>query len=503
MKNQTKSMSASCEYAPSKISPTSRRNEWNTTQRDKKTNWIILGLSLSMLLSSLSTSIANVALPTLTEVFNATVQDVQWIILAYLLAITSLIVSVGRLGDMIGRRRLLLSGLLIFSTASVLCALAPNLWLLIGARILQGIGAAIMMALTMALISETVNKEKVGRAMGLLGTMSAVGTALGPTLGGALISFSGWQALFILNVPLGILAFAIIYRHLPSNSQEKQVNSVQFDKLGTLILAFTLTCYALSMTLNNSHFDQLNWALLLMATIGIGVFLWVEKGAISPLVPLSMFRNELLTSGFITSVLATTVVMTTLIVGPFYLSGVLMLSTTQVGLVMSIGPIVAALTGVPAGRIVDSIGSRKVIVIGLVSMATGSFLLSLISASSGVVGYILPLSIITMGYSLFQTSNNTQIMTAVGAEVRGVISGILNLSRNFGLITGASAMGAIFTHSIGTNNISEMLPGTITAGMQSTFVMAGVLIVIAIIMAIFLYFGKDQESNHTNVSTKG
>ena len=156
-------------------------------QQTPSVRWALASLSLSMLLSSLGTSIANVGLPTLAQVFNATFQDAQWIVLAYLLAITTLIVSVGRFGDLTGRRRLLLTGIGLFTLASALCGLAPTLWMLIGARALQGLGAAIMMALTMAFVGETVTNAKTGSAMGLLGTMSAIGTAMGPSLGGLLI----------------------------------------------------------------------------------------------------------------------------------------------------------------------------------------------------------------------------------------------------------------------------------------------------------------------------
>lgn len=146
-----------------------------------------------MLMSSLGTSVANVALPTLSQAFSASFQKVQWVVLAYLLAITTLIVSVGRLGDVIGRRQLLLSGIVLFTVASVGCALAPSLGLLIAARATQGLGGAIMMALTLAFVSETVPKAETGSAMGLLGTMSAIGTALGPSLGGALIGTFSWR----------------------------------------------------------------------------------------------------------------------------------------------------------------------------------------------------------------------------------------------------------------------------------------------------------------------
>ncbi len=168
-----------------------------------------------MLMPSLDTSIANVGLPTLARAFAASFQDVQWIVLAYLLAITTLIVSAGRLGDIIGRRRLLLAGIGLFTVASLLCGVAPTLWLLIAARAAQGIGAAIMMALTMALVGEAVPKARTGSAMGLLGTMSAIGTTLGPSLGGVLIAGFGWRMIFLVNVPLGVLNLYLALRTLP------------------------------------------------------------------------------------------------------------------------------------------------------------------------------------------------------------------------------------------------------------------------------------------------
>ena len=202
-----------------------------------------------MLLSSLGTSIANVGLPTLAQAFDASFQEVQWIVLAYLLAITTLIVSVGRLGDITGRRRLLLAGIFLFTVASVLCGVAPTLWLLIAARAAQGLGAAVMMALTMAFVGETVPKARTGSAMGLLGTMSAIGTALGPSLGGVLIAGLGWRAIFLVNVPLGILTFLLAHRHLPVDRRGPKADRAGFDTMGTLLLALTLAAYALAMTI--------------------------------------------------------------------------------------------------------------------------------------------------------------------------------------------------------------------------------------------------------------
>ena len=231
--------------------------------------WALISLSLSMLLSSLGTSIANVGLPTLAHAFNASFQQVQWVVIAYLLAITTLIVSVGRLGDVMGRRRLMLVGIGLFTMASGLCAIAPTLWLLIAGRVLQGLGAAIMMVLTMAMVGETVSKAKTGSAMGLLGTMSAVGTALGPTLGGLLITGLGWPALFLINLPLGILTYVLAHRFLPQDHTGAKGTLVKFDVMGTALLAMTLAAYALAMTIGRGSFSQINIALLLLAVLGL------------------------------------------------------------------------------------------------------------------------------------------------------------------------------------------------------------------------------------------
>ncbi|MCA9908665.1 MAG: MFS transporter, partial [Anaerolineae bacterium] len=199
-----------------------RQDEASSGSADQSSSvrWALASLSLSMLLPSLGTSIANVALPTLTQVFTASFQEAQWIVLAYLLATTALIVSVGRFGDIIGRRRLLLTGIFLFIVASILCGVTTALWLLIVGRAVQGLGAAIMLAITLAYVGETVPKAKTGSVMGLLATMSAIGTALGPLLGGILIDGLGWRAIFLINIPLGVVSFFLAYRFLTVDRRE-------------------------------------------------------------------------------------------------------------------------------------------------------------------------------------------------------------------------------------------------------------------------------------------
>jgi MFS family permease len=395
---------------------------------------VLVSLSLAMLLSSLSTSIANVALPALVQAFTAPFQAVQWVVIAYLMTITVVIVGVGRLGDIAGRRRLLLIGLALFTLASMACGLATGLGPLIAARVLQGLGAAVMMALSLALVNEVVPKGRAGRTMGLLGTLSAVGTAMGPTLGGWLIGVWGWQAIFWVQVPLSLVALAMAFRHLPADAPSAAPKATRTGHAGAVLQAL---------------------------------------------------RQPLMAAGFATSALATTVVMATLVVGPFYLGGAFGLDAARMGLVMSVGPAVAALAAAPAGRLVDRLGAQRVNVGGLFLMGLGSAVLSPAAALWGVVGYAGALALITAGYATVQTANNTAVMAQARADQRGLVSGLLQLSRNLGLITGASVMGALFQFGASAALGRAADATALAAGLRLTFLLAAALVALAAVLSLW------------------
>jgi MFS family permease len=439
----------------------------------------LAALSLSMLLSSLGTSIANVGLPSFAQAFGASFHQVQWIVVAYLVAVASLIVGAGRLGDLAGRRRMLLAGILLFGAASSFCSAAPTLGLLVAARAAQGAGAALMMAMTLALAGGTVPKDRIGRAMGLLGTMSAIGTALGPTLGGVMIAVAGWRALFLINLPIAILAFLLAIRHLPADPERAKGERAGFDLPGTLLLALTLGLYALALTVGLG-FGPLGASLLLAAAgLGAMLFLLIEARAASPLIERATLRQAGLKAGLAAGALVSTVMMATLVVGPFYLSLSLGLETTAVGLAMSAGPIAAALAAVPSGRLADRIGPGRAGQVGLAGMAGGCVLIALAPAALGVSGYVAPMMVVAAGYALFQTANNSAVMGGVAPERRGVVSGLLNLSRNLGLVSGASLMGAVFAAGAGAADPAEAAPAAIGAGLQATFGVAAALVAAA------------------------
>ncbi len=360
---------------------------------DASTRWSLVSLSLAMLMPSLDTSIANVALPTLARAFSTNFGHVRWIVVVYLLAITLLTVAVGRFGDVLGRRRLFLCGIVLFTVASAGCGIAPNLATLIAGRGIQGMGAAIMMTLALALVRDALPKEMTGRAVGLLAAMSAVGTTLGPSLGGVLIASLGWRALFLVNIPLGAFNAYLALQAL--RSEEPPLTS----------------------GLHKTDFLSMD-----------------------------ALRRPWMRASLAANALVAVVMMTTLVVGPFYLARSLGLNVVLVGVVMSIGPLIATLSGVPAGALVDRFGAKRMVIIGLAGIALGLVLVALFSPGGGVFGYIAPIAIVTSHYALFQTANGTAIMAGVPNGQRGVFSGMLGLSRNAGLLTGASVMGTLFAN---------------------------------------------------------
>nr|WP_245396334.1 MFS transporter [Jiella sonneratiae] len=376
---------------------------------------------MAMLLASLGTSIANIALPTLAEAFSAPFAQVQGVVVAYLAALTISVVIAGWLGDGYGLKPMLVTGLAVFAAGTLLCAVAPNLWLLIGARAVQGIGASFLMTLAMALMRQTAGEMRVGRAMGLLGTVSALGTALGPSLGGLMIPITGWRGIFWVQVPLAVLALILAARTLPHGPEKRKPRAAG------------------------------SWSMI----------------------------DRRLAPNLAVNILVAAVMMATLVVGPFYLSLGLGLEAGHVGLVMAVGPVISIFSGVPAGRLVDGWGSGRVLAVGLILLTVGAMLLALAPDMTGVGGYLLSIIVLTPGYQLFQAANNTGALANVPKDRRGTVSGALNLSRNIGLIAGASFMGAVFAFGVGTEEFTNALPTDIAAGMRLTFLLAGAMMLVA------------------------
>ena len=436
------------------------------------------GPALAMLLASLGTSIANIALPRLGATFAAPFNLVQWVVLGYLLAVTVAIVAAGRLGDRFGHRRMLAVGLWIYTLSAAMGAVAPSIWLLVVARLAQGFGAALMMALPVALLRETTPPERLGRAMGLMGTTSAIGTALGPALGGMLIAVADWRAIFALLAGLGLAALAVLGGKSDLDRPTGGTGRAP-DRAGALLFSLAVLAYALAMTAGPRHPAAMVTLLLLTATSAWGL-LMASRRASAPFLPLSSLATPGLRGALLTNMLVTTVMMATLVVGPFFLTHGLGLNAWQAGLTMAIGPVASALTGVPAGRLVDRVGSLRVARIGLMISICGAALMAMLPVRFGLWGYALAIAVMPPGFQMFQAALTTRVMETATASDRGLISGLLSLSRNLGLVTGASLMAAIFGWVAGSRDTADL--GAVAAGngLSVTFALAAALLATAL-----------------------
>ncbi len=457
---------------------------------------VLVSLSAATLTGSLGISIVTVSLPTLSRAFSTDLSQTQWIILAYLATVTVSIVAVGRLADIFGLRRVLILGLILFAAASIACVFAPTFILLVITRAIQGIGGAILMAIPVSIAREIVPRDRLGSAMGLMGTMSAIGTALGPSAGGTLIAGLGWRAAFVALTISASASLFLVLRAIPGRTVPSTGAKNMLDLPGAFFLALSLGSYAF---LTNAHHGMTaiqTVALCILVAGSLVTFVVVEQRAAAPLIPLRMLFDKGIGSGFAMNLLIGTIMMSTLVVGPFFLAFALGLDETMVGLVMAVGPVTSALSGLPAGRLTDKLGASRVVLIGLMQTAVGLLCLAFLPRMFGVVGYIVALVSLTPGFQMFLAANTTAVMSNAAEDQRGRLSGLLGLSRNLGFMTGTSVMSTVFVTILGSAKITDAARTDIETAFTTTFVVAAGLAVAA--MAIALYARTRQNEPQSN-----
>ena len=430
----------------------------------------------SILLSSLGTSIANVALPQMAAGFSASFATVQWVVIGYLLSLTVLSAAAGRLGDRIGHGRALRSGTALFAAAAMAAALAPQVGWLIGARMVQGAGAAVMMVLPMALLRETAGPERLGRAMGLLGTASAIGIALGPAVGGFLIAALGWRAVFWLLAGLGMVALIVAPRPV---AVVRPKGEAVLDPRGAVLFGVAIAAFALAATLHSGWHSA---ALLVLSGLALLAFRRAERDARHPFFPRGAFADALLRRGLLANALVSAVMMMTLVVGPFYLAHGVGLDAARVGLAMTLGPVMSSISGIPAGRLVDRFGAAGSAQLGVAMMAGAVALIAVLAPLLGLWGYLGGVVLLSPGYQLFLAANTTQVLMTAGEGQRGATSGLLGLSRNLGLISGAAAMGALFAWAVGQSDVTVAAAAQIIRGTSASFAAAAGLLSVAVFL---------------------
>ena len=445
--------------------------------------WAMLGIGLGVLMFTIDSSIVNIALPTLVKTLNTSFATIQWVVLSYLLIVTALVLGAARLGDMLGKKRLYLIGLIIFTISSLLCGLAPSVYYLIGFRALQGLGAVFISALGAAIITEVFPSSERGRALGIIGAVVSLGIALGPTVGGLLIGISNWRMIFLVNIPIGIFASFIVARVVPSSARSGA--NQRFDWLGTLVIIVALTCFGLGMTegQNRGFGSGIALTLLAVAAIALVCFLAIEARIEHPSLNLSIFRNLQFSLSLLMGVLVFIVITGIIFILPFFLELVLKYSTQQVGLLLAVSPVLGGIVAPFSGALSDRFGSRIISLFGLVLMIGGCLLLSTVDAQLTQLGYIMRVALFGIGLGMFQSPNNSAIMGGVPRERLGIASGLLSLSRTLGQTAGVPLLGAIFAALTLTSanlapntNVTTAPAEALVYGVQNTLRIAALIL---------------------------
>ncbi len=459
--------------------------------------WALLGIGLGVFMSTLDASIVNISLPTLVHDLGTTFATVQWVVLSYLLVIATLMLSVARLGDMLGKKKLYTTGLVLFTIGSLLCGLAPGVGWLIAFRALQGTGAVMMTSLGIAIITEVFPANERGRALGIMGAIVSVGIALGPTVGGVLIGLVGWRSVFLVNVPVGIATTLIVIKVIPPPGA--RAPDQRFDIAGALILFAAMASYALGMTLGQ-RLGFGDWRIIgLLATAGAGlaIFLLFEARTRQPMIDLNLFRNVLFGVNLLMGFLVFILIAGQFIL-PFFLELVQGYRTEQVGLLMAVFPVCMGLVAPASGALSDRFGSRVISLAGLVIIAAASLLISTVHSGITPLGIVLRLAPLGIGVGMFNSPNNSAIMGAAPRERLGVAGGLLALSRTLGQMTGMPLMGAIFsTLALSAGglppgaDVTTAPAAALIAGVRGTFQIAAVFILISTALAAFaLWFDR-------------
>ncbi len=406
--------------------------------------WILANISIGTFMATLDGSIANVALPTISNSLHITLQTVQWVVTAYLLTISSLLPIVGKISDLVGKGRVYHIGFILFSIGSLLCSLSPTIALLILSRIAQAIGASLLMANSQGIVAQTFSPKERGRALGITGMMVSLGSLTGPAIGGFLIDALGWPSIFWVNVPIGIIGFLYALWILPKEKGTKIDKS--FDLWGSVL--FIIGIIILLYTVSNGETWGWNSArtlvLIAISLVLLVGFVFQERRTKNPMLDLSLYHSRTFSAGTSAGFLSFISLFTTTIMIPFYMEYVLHFSASTVGLAMVANPLVMVIVAPLSGWLSDHIGSIVLATGGLIINALGFISLSLLGTHAGFWLIALHLAVFGLGQGMFQSPNNASIMSSVPKDKLGIAGGFNALVRNLGMVGGITLSVALF-----------------------------------------------------------
>ncbi len=419
-------------------------NAENSSQ-EHANKWVILTLAaVSSFMTTLDASIVNIGLPAIARSFGVPLNGaIEWIIIGYLIVIAAVLLSFGRLADMIGRKPVLLAGLAVFTLGSIFCGASPSLGLLITARIVQGLGGALIFAVNMAMITNVFPTSERGRALGINAVVVSLGVSVGPTVGGLITQSFSWRWIFLINVPIGLVVFLLSWRLLTERMHKGQGH---FDPLGAVLFAIGFA----ALTLGISFGQQWGWSSptlissLVFGVVALLLAIVVEGRVQDPVVDLALLKNRVFVSANVSFLLCMLALFAVGFLLPFYLEELRGYSAAQAGLLLTPLPLTLAVIAPVSGSLADRVGSRWLAPLGLAIGCFGLFLLGQLDTQSSVWDIAWRLVVIGVGQGLFLSPNTRTLMGAAPQSEQGEASGILATGRVIGQSLSVALGGAIF-----------------------------------------------------------
>ena len=460
--------------------------------------WAVLAIvAVGIFMATLDTSIVNISLPTIAHYFGVALSGaIEWVIIAYLVVIAGVLLTIGRLADMIGRKPIWVAGLVIFTVGSAISGAAPSLGLLIAARGLQGLGGALLMSISPAMLTNAFPARERGRALGLNAVVVALGVSVGPTLGGIITEHLTWRWIFYVNVPIGVIGFVASMRVL---TEPMRWGRGRFDPLGAVLLAIGLV----ALTMGLSFGQEWGWTSpLLLSTLVVGItallaLVVVERRVSDPIIDLTLLRGRVFLSANASLILSFLALFAVGFMLPFYLEELRGFSTEQAGLLLTPLPLTIAFLAPFSGMLADRIGTRWLAAGGLAVACLGLVFISQLNAQSSVWDIVWPLVVTGAGQAMFQSPNNSALLGAAPRGQQGSASGFLATGRVVGQSLSVALAGAIFAglggaaagQVLATQQYNHALSAAQVSALQQTFAYGfhAAFITCAVIAAIGIF----------------
>ena len=461
-------------------------------------NLLILSISLAAFMSALDGTIVNIALPTISSQFHLSSTTVSWVATIYLLVMAGCVLIFGKLSDGIGFKKVFISGFFIFTLGSFACGFLPDLLssfpVLIVSRAFQGIGGAMITAIAPAMITAYIPMVQKGKAMGIVMTLAALGTAIGPTIGGVLTQYLSWHWIFFINVPVGIVAILLGLKVIPAAMSHEQ--PAGFDKAGALLIFTGLAALLFAV----SEGQTLGWTSpVILGTLALAIFTFAffirhELRIADPLLELRLFKNRnfLMTNLILSLVFFSFAGINYLL--PFYLQYVKGFGTSDAGLILTALSIAMMASGLISGALYNRAGGRKLCIAAGIFLVTGYFMMTLLRPDTSTIFIILCLLVIGFGLGMMITPASNMVMNSVAKRYQGMTSSLTSLERFAPLTIGIAFANMVFIQGIEAisvhRGITESAPATIklslmTAGFDLAFFVSFIVAIVILILALF------------------